>query len=314
MSFFMDPEVTVSTKLVECLYVVIGLICIYCGARNLFDKTNKDNIGTAIFWCALGLVAAFGRWIPNQINGVLILIMCIPAILKRVKPGTSDVPKEEYSKSCAQKIGMKIFIPAFCAGIFSLCFGLFTKISSLVGIFLGVMVGAVILWVYNHDNKPTVFLDDSRRFLDIVGPLCMLPQLLACLGAIFTQAGVGDAVSAIVGKIIPEGNVNIAIIVLGIGMVVFTMLMGNAYAAITVMMVGIGGPFVLAHGADPVLIGSIALTTGYCGTLLTPMAANFNIVPVAVLEMKDRFGVIKKQMLVAFVMIVFQITYMILFK
>ena len=41
--------------------------------------------------------------------------------------------------------------------------------------------------------------------------------------------------------------------------------MGNAFAAITVMTVGIGAPFVLAYGADPAAIGILALTCGYCG-------------------------------------------------
>jgi uncharacterized membrane protein len=89
------------------------------------------------------------------------------------------------------------------------------------------------------------------------------------------------------------------------------MVMGNAFAAITVMTVGIGAPFVLAHGADPVIIGSLALTCGYCGTLCTPMAANFNIVPVAVLEMKDDYGVIKNQVVIAGIMLVVQIIMMI---
>ena len=99
-----------------------------------------------------------------------------------------------------------------------------------------------------------------------------------------------------------------------IGMAVFTMIMGNAFAAITVITVGIGGPFVLAYGADPITIGMLALTCGYCGTLCTPMAANFNIVPVAILNMKDRWGVIKNQVIVAGIMLVFQICYMIRFK
>lgn len=97
-------------------------------------------------------------------------------------------------------------------------------------------------------------------------------------------------------------------------MVLFTMIMGNAFAAITVMTVGIGGPFILAYGANPVVIGMIALTCGYCGTLLTPMAANFNIVPVAILDMKDRMGVIKNQIIIAGIMLVVQICYMIAFK
>ena len=50
-------------------------------------------------------------------------------------------------------------------------------------------------------------------------------------------------------------------------MMLFTMIMGNAYAAITVMTEGIGYPFELAHGANPVVIGMLALTCGFCGTL-----------------------------------------------
>ena len=143
---------------------------------------------------------------------------------------------------------------------------------------------------------------------------CMLPQLLGCLGGVFTAAGVGDVIASIVEKVVPKGNVNVGIIVFAIGMALFTMIMGNAFAAITVMTVGIGAPFVLAYGADPVTVGMLALTCGYCGTLCTPMAANFNIVPVAILNMKDRWGVIKNQVVVAAIMLVFQIGYMIVFK
>ena len=97
-------------------------------------------------------------------------------------------------------------------------------------------------------------------------------------------------------------------------MMLFTMIMGNAYAAITVMTVGIGYPFVLAHGANPVVIGMLALTCGFCGTLCTPMAANFNTVPVALLDMKKPMGVIKNQVPVAIIMLVVQIVIMIMLK
>lgn len=171
-----------------------------------------------------------------------------------------------------------------------------------------------MLMFYSKDNKPKVFLQDSERLLSTVGPLSMLPMLLASLGAIFTAAGVGDVIAKIVGNVIPKGNVNVGIIIFAIGMMLFTMIMGNAFAAITVMTVGIGAPFVLAYGANPVVIGMLALTCGYCGTLCTPMAANFNVVPVAMLDMKDRFGVIKNQVVLALILLVFQIVYMILFK
>ncbi len=212
---------------------------------------------------------------------------------------------------------MKIFIPALSIGVVAIFFAIFPRsgpIGALPGVGAGVIIAVIALMIFSRDNKPMVFLNDSRRLLDVMGPLCMLPMLLAALGAVFTNAGVGTLVGGLVGNIVPEGNVNAGIILLGIGMALFTMIMGNAFAAITVMIAGIGAPFVLAYGANPVLIGSLALTCGYCGTLMTPMAANFNIVPVAMLGMKNKYGVIKNQILVAVIMLTFQIIYMMLFK
>ena len=207
---------------------------------------------------------------------------------------------------------MRIFIPALSISVGAMIGALIPSIGALAGCCIGVMASAGILMALNHANTPRVFLDDSERLLSAMGPLSMLPMLLASLGAIFTQAGVGHVISKLAGGIIPKGNVTIGIVVLAVGMMLFTMVMGNAFAAITVLIVGIGAPFVLAFGANPAVVGVLALTCGYCGTLLTPMAANFNIVPVALLEMKDRMGVIRNQILPALVMISVQIVYMLI--
>ena len=297
------------------VWVIIGLITIYAGIKNLLDKENPSRVGTAVFWCSFGIVCGFGSWLPAKVSGALVLIMCLPPIFKKVKIGKVDNPTKEHTEQQFKKIGMKIFIPAFSVAVCSLFFALFSNMSSMVAITLGVVVAMILLIAYeSKQNKPVVVLQDSERFLGITGPLSMLPQLLGCLGGVFTAAGVGDVVAQLVEKIVPKGNVNIGIIVYAIGMVLFTMIMGNAFAAITVITVGIGAPFVLAYGANPVVIGMLALTCGYCGTLLTPMAANFNILPVAILNMKDRWGAIKNQVLVAIFMLVFQICYMIVLK
>lgn len=297
------------------VWVIIGLITIYAGIKNLLDKENPSRVGTAVFWCSFGIVCGFGSWLPAKVSGVLVLIMCLPPIFKKVKIGKTDNPTKEHTEQQFKKIGMKIFVPAFSVAVCSLFFALFSNMSSMVAITVGVIVAMVLLMAFDaKQNKPAVFLNDSERFLGITGPLSMLPQLLGCLGGVFTAAGVGDVIAQLVEKIVPKGNVNIGIIVYAIGMVLFTMIMGNAFAAITVMTVGISAPFVLAYGANPVVIGMLALTCGYCGTLLTPMAANFNILPVAILNMKDRWGAIKNQVLVAIFMLVFQICYMIVLK
>lgn len=314
MSFFLDAEVTLGTKLLELIYIVMGLLSIYAGVKNLRDKENPSRIATAIFWCAFGIVLSFGRFIPEMVNGILIVIMVIPAILQKVKPGKLDVPTEEQRVRLLEKNGMKVFIPALSIGVCAITFALFTDLGALVGVGCGVLIGVLILMFLSRENTPKVFLNDTERLLSTVGPLSILPMLLAALGAIFTAAGVGEVIAGYVEKMIPAGNVNLGIIVYCFGMVLFTMIMGNAYAAITVMTVGIGAPFVLQYGANPTVIGMLALTTGFCGTLLTPMAANFNIVPIAMLDMKKRFGVIKNQLAIAVFMIVFQILFMIFFQ
>ena len=101
----------------------------------------------------------------------------------------------------------------------------------------------------------------------------------------------------------------ILIVIVGFVLKLDAILIIFAAAIVTALVGGIGVPFVLAFGANPAVVGVLALTCGYCGTLLTPMAANFNIVPVALLEMKDRMGVIRNQILPALVMISVQIVH-----
>lgn len=313
MDFFTSQDITLNAKLLELIYIFIGLICLYTGIKNFKDKTNKNRIGTAIFWCLLGVVIGFGNWIPNKINGALIIVLTLPAIFKKVGTGEKkSIPQEKIQES-ANKIGIKLFLPALSIGIFAIIFALLS-FSPLVGIGVGVIVGIILLRIYSKENTINVFLNEAADTLSILGPLSLMPLLLASLGSIFEKAGVGQVISKLVSYIVPEGNVTIGIVVFALGMVLFTMIMGNAFAAITVMLVGVAQPFVLQYGANPIIIGMIGLTAGYCGTLLTPMAANFNILPVAMLDMKDRFGVIKNQILLSICLLIFQIMYMIIFS
>ena len=317
MSFFTSADVTLASKVMEVIYIIIGLLCINCGVKNLKDKENSEPVGTFIFWAVLGVVIALGRWLPALVSGILVVVMCLPAIFKKVKKGAVSAATKAETEAAYEKIGMKIFAPTLSIGVMAvICAitGLGIGLSALNGVAIGVLVSIILLMIMNKENKPSTFLNDSERMLSTVGPLSMLPMLLACLGTIFTKAGVGDVISDIVSHIVPEGNVNAGIVVYAIGMMLFTMIMGNAYAAITVMTVGIGYPFVLAHGANPVVIGMLALTCGFCGTLCTPMAANFNTVPVALLDMKKPMGVIKNQVPVAIIMLVVQIVIMIMLK
>lgn len=58
------------------------------------------------------------------------------------------------------------------------------------------------------------------------------------------------------------------------------------------------------------MVGASGLTAGYCGTLVTPMAANFNIMPAALLETKSKYRIILAQAPVAIIMFVIHILLM----
>ena len=93
-------------------------------------------------------------------------------------------------------------------------------------------------------------------------------------------------------------------------MAIFTAIMGNGFAAFSVITVGIGIPFLINQGANPLVVGAMGLTAGYCGTLMTPMAANFNIMPAALLETKNKYGIIKMQLPYAIAMLIAHIILM----
>ena len=176
---------------------------------------------------------------------------------------------------------------------------------------IGISAAVALIVAYLITKAPArSAVVDGTRLMDNVGPVGILPQLLAALGALFTAAGVGTVIAKGVSAIIPDGSRLIAVAVYCIGMALFTIIMGNGFAAFSVITVGIGIPFLIMQGANPVVVGALGLTAGYCGTLLTPMAANFNIMPAALLETKDKYVIIKSQARVAFVMLLVHIILM----
>jgi uncharacterized membrane protein len=137
---------------------------------------------------------------------------------------------------------------------------------------------------------------EGSRLLDAIGWAALLPLLLATLGSVFSACGVGEAVAHLVRAAVPMDSRLVAVLAYGLGMALLTMIMGNAFAAFPVMTAGVGLPLLVRmHGAHPAVLGALGMLSGYCGTLLTPMAANYNIVPAALLELPDANAVIKAQ-------------------
>ena len=113
MSFFFDPEVTMSNKLMEVIYIFIGFMVIYTAVKNLRDKENPNRYGTFTFWFVLGILIGLGKWLPSVISGILVLVMCVSAIFHKVKKGRTNAPLKSETEAAFAAIGMKIFVPAF---------------------------------------------------------------------------------------------------------------------------------------------------------------------------------------------------------
>ena len=292
-----------SNTLLQIFYIMIGL---YMGLTMVFtikDKNHKTRIGTALFWGILSAVFMFGDYIPSQIVGALVIVIAVLSATKQINIGTLKQLDETFATLKAEKLGLKIFIPSLSIAIIAMLIASFTYFSGTVAIGISSTLTLVLTFVITK-AKPKEFLEDSNRMYQSMGSFVILPQLLASLGVLFTAAGVGDKISAIISGVIPTGNVLVGVIAYCVGMAVFTAIMGNAFAAFSVITVGVGLPFVFAQGGDPVVCSVLALTAGYCGTLLTPMAANFNILPAALLELKDKNAVIKAQAPIAIILLV----------
>ena len=295
-----------SNTLLQIFYIMIGL---YMGLTMVFtikDKNHKTRIGTALFWGILSAVFMFGDYIPSQIVGALVIVIAVLSATKQINIGTLKQLDETFATLKAEKLGLKIFIPSLSIAIIAMLIASFTVFSVTVAIGISSTLTLVLTFVITK-AKPKEFLEDSNRMYQSMGSFVILPQLLASLGVLFTAAGVGDKISAIISGVIPTGNVLVGVIAYCVGMAVFTAIMGNAFAAFSVITVGVGLPFVFAQGGDPVVCSVLALTAGYCGTLLTPMAANFNILPAALLELKDKNAVIKAQAPIAIILLVIHI-------
>lgn len=300
-------------NIAEIIYALCGLISISTAIRGL--KNEKAKIGTFLFWLILGVIFIAGKFIPYKVTGALLLVLGAITVTGQLKPGKFDTVSPEFKIAQSEKFKNKIFIPALLIGVSAFLILQFkigkTSIPSAIGIGGGAIIALMAAFgIIKPDLKETN--EDTVKLIMQTGAASLLPQLLAALGAVFTAAGVGKVIADGISSVIPSGNIVIGVVIYAVGMALFTMIMGNAFAAFSVITVGIGIPFVIAHGGNPVVIGALGMTAGYCGTLMTPMAANFNIVPASVLEIKDKYKVIKTQIPIALALLAVHIILMLM--
>jgi uncharacterized membrane protein len=290
------------------LYLLAGAMFAAFAVLSARDRSNRKRFGNAIFWALVATSFWFGAILGDLGNGILVLAIVAVAGAHLLGRGESLSTTIEQRVELARRYGSKLFLPALIIPITAF-FGtlLFTytplkdtgivdpKSVTLMLLGFGVLIALAVcyLWLRPPLLAP---IDEGRRLMDSIGWAALLPQMLAALGAVFAAAGVGDIIGGIAGAVIPEGSIFFAVVLYAVGMALFTMIMGNAFAAFPVMAAAIGVPILVqGAGGNPAVIGAVGMLAGFCGTLMTPMAANFNIVPAVLLELKDQYGVIRAQ-------------------
>jgi uncharacterized membrane protein len=292
----------------EHVYWLTGLMMAGVAIVNWRDRSNARRFNNTAFWGVYAITFLAGSHLPDLANGFLIIAMVLVASIRGLGQGKKESATREEREESARRWGNKLFVPALAIPLVTVVGAILLKRITIYGtpvvdlkqvtvISLAIAtVLALVLGMIMLRPPPSAPIKEARRLLDAVGWAAVLPQMLAALGALFAIAGVGNVVSGLAQRWIPLDNPFAVVTTYAIGMAVFTMIMGNAFAAFPVMTAGIGLPLIVhKFGGDPTIMAAIGMLAGFCGTLMTPMAANFNIVPTALLELPDEYAVIKVQ-------------------
>lgn len=290
-------------------YALGGAYLLATALRVAMDKRHAQRWRTALFWGLLGISFVFGGLMPPVVVGYLVLGITALAASGGVTMSREHSTDREERLQSAKRLGDMLFLPALLipatAIVGSLFLGRvrwhgFSLVDSTNLSVTSVCIGAVLALVagFRITRAPvSAAVGEGSRLIQAVGWALILPQALAALGGLFAHAGVGAVVTGLVERALPTQYAFVAVAAYCLGMMLFTVCLGNAFAAFAVITGGIGVPLIVqAHGGNPAIMAAIGMLSGYCGTLMTPMAANFNLVPVMLLELEDKNAVIKAQL------------------
>ncbi len=293
----------------DFFYVLAGLLFAATALMNLRDVSNPLRFTTAAFWGLYALVYLAGERLSPLVAGVLMVAMALLAGCSLVRPGKSAAVPEEARRASAARLGHRLLVPALAIPVVTMIGStllkdvrigaeplLDPKNLTLVSMGCGA-IAALALACRVTRATPLQGVREARRLIDAMGWAVVLPHMLAVLGLLFAEAGVGKAVAAVTTSAIPMDSRLVACAAFCGGMALFTVVMGNGFAAFPVIAGGIGIPVLVGmYHANPAVMAAIGMFSAYCGTLMTPMAANFNVVPVALLDLADKHAVIKAQL------------------
>lgn len=290
------------------VYWLLGAYLAALAWRGWRDRGNPRRHTTALFWGLVSFLLFAAEHLPPKLVGAIVVLLAMLAGFGGLRMGRYQQSSAEEKHSEAQRLGNRLFWPALLIPAVTLIGAMGLKRLSwngtpliesanvtLVSLAIACVVALAAACRLTRQT-PWSSVEQSRRLVDSIGWAALLPLLLASLGSVFEAGGVGQATAAVVRSVIPVDNPFVVVVAYALGMALFTIIMGNAFAAFPVMTGGIALPLLVQqHGAEAASLAAIGMLSGYCGTLMTPMAANFNLVPAALLELKDPYGVIRAQ-------------------
>jgi uncharacterized membrane protein len=303
---------------INLVFYLIGIITMVVAFLSWRERDNPKRHGTALFWFLFGFCFLFGDlmllWLGKaltyRIAGVIVLLLALIAgangVAGRREP-FSDALQQARSRA-ALRLRHRLFIPALAIPLITVALTLCGKDWTVAAQFVfdqkNLTLAALALaclcslaWACKiTGGTAPLALRQGQRLVNAIGWALILPQMLAMLGGVLVVAKTGHSIQVLVTMALNPDNRLALVAMYCIGMALFTMIMGNAFAAFPVMSAGIALPFLIVQQhANPAIVVAIGMFSGYCGTLMTPMAANFNIVPAALLELQDQYQVIKVQ-------------------
>ncbi|MGH8777839.1 DUF979 domain-containing protein [Paraburkholderia sp.] len=308
------------TITITYLFWLVGIVLLVVGGMIVADRDHPRRFSTGGFWILYALVFLIGDYLPTDVVGVLVIAMALIAGFGGVRAAKPKLLSDEARSTSAKRLGNKLFAPALTIplvtvvvtlGASHFVFGgvplVEQKNVTLIGFGIGCVIALGFACVMTRDTVGQS-MKEARRLVDALSWAAVLPQMLGMLGLVFSDAGVGKAVAHVTTAYISLDYRLVAVATYCIGMALFTMVMGNGFAAFPVMTGGVGVPILVNvfHG-NPAVMVAIGMFSGYCGTLMTPMAANFNMVPAALLELPDKNAVIKVQVPTALALLVVNI-------
>ncbi|WP_432382035.1 DUF979 domain-containing protein [Duganella sp. P38] len=292
----------------DVFYYLLGAMLSIIAVMALRDRHNSRRYSSALFWALYAALYLAGEQLPPVAAGLLMVAMALIAGFGGVALGRYGERTAAERSDSARRLGHKLLIPALLIPITTVIGSTLFKDVQWNGLFLldpknitlvslgcgSLFAVATACWLTRA--TPVQAMRESRRLVDHLGWAIVLPHMLAVLGLLFTDAGMGKAVAHVVTSYINMDLRLVAVAVYCLGMALFTIIMGNGFAAFPVMAGGVGIPVLIGvYHANPAVMAAIGMFSAYCGTLMTPMAANFNIVPAALLELPDKNAVVKIQ-------------------